>query len=185
MGLGKPGSERRRSSRFLGAPSRQAVAWRALLTFPSVPSCGAAERSISISQAKRGISAASVAFGCTSIVIRTENIRNKQTRLPQRTTSRSHRPRRIDTQTRLPLSRSLTRQFAFLSCTRRVATGRNGEDGRSLFCRFLTATATHRYAWRLTRSRRVRLLSTVFCTEGGRDCLPRAFPLSLPHDQPR
>ena len=66
-----------------------------------------------------------------------------------------HRPRRIDTLTRLPSSRNRTRQFAFLSCTRRVATGRNREDGRGLFCRFLTATATHRYAWRLTCSWRV------------------------------
>ena len=66
-----------------------------------------------------------------------------------------HRPRRIDTQTRLPSSRNRIRQLAFLSCTRRVATGRNGEDGRSLFCRFLTATATHWYAWRLTCSWRV------------------------------
>ena len=31
--------------------------------------------------------------------------------------------------------------------TRPVSTGRNREDGRSLFCRFLTATSTHRYAW--------------------------------------
>ena len=57
------------------------MAWRALLTFPLVPSCGAAERSISIYQAKRGISAASVAFGCTSIVIRAENIQNRKRRI--------------------------------------------------------------------------------------------------------
>ena len=31
-------------------------------------------------------------------------------------------------------------------CARRVSAGHNGEDGRSLFCRLLTATATHRYA---------------------------------------
>src|SRR5262249_54363219 len=28
-----------------------------------------------------------------------------------------------------------------------MLTGHNREDGRSLFCRFLTATSTHRYAW--------------------------------------
>ena len=39
--------------------------------------------------------------------------------------------------------------------TRRVLTGRNRDDGRRRFCRFLAATATYRYAWRLTCSRRV------------------------------
>jgi len=33
--------------------------------------------------------------------------------------------------------------------TRPVATGRNREDGRSWFCRFLAAAPTHRYAQRL------------------------------------
>jgi len=30
---------------------------------------------------------------------------------------------------------------------RRVTTGRNGDDGRSFFCRFLAAAPTHRYAF--------------------------------------
>ena len=41
--------------------------------------------------------------------------------------------------------------------TRRVTTGRNRDDRRSLFCRFLAATPTHRYAFYLTCSRRVLL----------------------------
>src|ERR1700733_7011174 len=39
--------------------------------------------------------------------------------------------------------------------TRWVTTGRNGDDGRSLFCRFLAAAPTHRYAFHLTCSQRV------------------------------
>jgi hypothetical protein len=42
-----------------------------------------------------------------------------------------------------------------ISSARRVLTGRNRDDGRRRFCRFLAATTTHRYAWRLTCSRRV------------------------------
>ena len=37
---------------------------------------------------------------------------------------------------------------------RRVSTGHKGDGGCSLFSRFLAATATHRYAFRLTSSRR-------------------------------
>ena len=43
----------------------------------------------------------------------------------------------------------------YLDSTRRVLTGRNRDDERRRFCRFLAATATHRYAWHLTCSRRV------------------------------
>src|ERR1043166_3463042 len=35
----------------------------------------------------------------------------------------------------------------YRSSTRRVSTGHNRDDERSRFCRFLTATPTHRYAW--------------------------------------
>jgi hypothetical protein len=42
---------------------------------------------------------------------------------------------------------TIRRDHALTSGTRRVATGRNREDGRSLFCRFLAATPTHRYAF--------------------------------------
>src|SRR5262249_46245325 len=41
--------------------------------------------------------------------------------------------------------------------TRRVLTGRNRDDERRRFCRFLAATATHRYAWHPTCSRRVSI----------------------------
>jgi hypothetical protein len=38
---------------------------------------------------------------------------------------------------------------------RRVLTGRNRDDERRRFCRFLAPTAMHRYAWHLTCSRRL------------------------------
>jgi len=46
--------------------------------------------------------------------------------------------------------------------TRWVTTGHNRDDGRSLFCRFLAAAPTHRYAFRLTCSQRVRSLRSIF-----------------------
>ena len=49
--------------------------------------------------------------------------------------------------------------------TRWVTTGHNRDDGRSLFCRFLAAAPTHRYAFRLTCSQRVRLLPQRFFIE--------------------
>jgi hypothetical protein len=45
----------------------------------------------------------------------------------------------------------------YLDSTRRVSTGRNRDDERRRFCRFLAATATHRYAWHLTCSWRVSI----------------------------
>jgi hypothetical protein len=45
----------------------------------------------------------------------------------------------------------------YLDSTRRVSTGRNRDDERRRFCRFLAATATHGYAWHLTCSRRVSI----------------------------
>ena len=57
-------------------------------------------------------------------------------------------------------------------CMRRVTTGRNGDDGRSLFCRFLAAAPTHRYAFCLTRSRRVRFLSDSIFKQRAWRCVP-------------
>jgi hypothetical protein len=57
-----------------------------------------------------------------------------------------------------PTSRRVETRAAllrYLDSTRRVLTGRNRDDERRRFCRFLAATATHRYAWHLTCSRRV------------------------------
>src|SRR5690242_10895874 len=59
--------------------------------------------------------------------------------------------------------------------TRRVLTGRNRDDERRRFCRFLAATATHRYAWHLTCSRRVSISRPP-----ARDTLPVAAALR-PH----
>jgi hypothetical protein len=42
------------------------------------------------------------------------------------------------------------------SCGRRVTTGHKGDGGRSLFSRFLAAASTHRHAFRLTPSRRLK-----------------------------
>jgi hypothetical protein len=42
------------------------------------------------------------------------------------------------------------------SCGRRVTTGHKGDGGCSLFSRLLAATATHRYAFCLTPSRRLK-----------------------------
>src|SRR5689334_13063192 len=59
--------------------------------------------------------------------------------------------------------------------TRRVLTGRNRDDERRRFCRFLAATATHRYAWHLACSRRVSISRPP-----ARDTLPVAAALR-PH----
>jgi hypothetical protein len=67
---------------------------------------------------------------------------------------------------RSPLQNAPTGQNAFVVQTLMracwVTTGLNGEDGRSLFCRFLVATPTHRYA----------LTSNLFPAGAGpdRDC---------------
>jgi hypothetical protein len=42
------------------------------------------------------------------------------------------------------------------SCGRRVTTGHKGDGGRSQFSRFLAAASTHRHAFRLTPSRRLK-----------------------------
>lgn len=55
-------------------------------------------------------------------------------------------------------------QPALVLGTRRVTTGYNREDGHSLFCRFLAAAPTYRYAFRLTCSRCVRLHQALSVT---------------------
>ena len=56
----------------------------------------------------------------------------------------------------VPADRTRGTQSPVEGCSgeRRVTTGHKGDGGRSLFSRFLAATATHRYAFCLTPSRR-------------------------------
>jgi len=66
------------------------------------------------------------------------------------------------------MDRTYAAALRYLNSTRRVLTGRNRDDERRRFCRFLAATTTHWYAWHLTCSRRVILPALAIK-------LPRAF----------